>query len=101
LQLRGKKVNQESEKPPKIRAAERQRQTLEVRKRGVSFEVIAEQLGYAGSSGAFKAVNLALKRTMQEAAKATRELHLRRIERLMATRFQGALDAIMRPWIGF
>ncbi len=64
-----------------IAAHARQLRALELRLAGVTYEQIAEQLGYAGRSGAFKAVNTALKETLREPAEELRTLSAERLDR--------------------
>lgn len=67
-----------------ITAAERQAQALEYRKMGWTHAHIAKHLGYASQSGAQKAVETALRRTIQEPADALRTLELERLDVLMS-----------------
>ena len=66
-----------------VRAHERHLQALELRKAGVTYEVIAGQLGYATASGARKAVVSALKATLREPAAELRELELARLDAML------------------
>ena len=66
-----------------VRAHERHLQALELRKAGVTYEVIAGQLGYANASGARKAVVSALKATLREPAAELRELELARLDAML------------------
>lgn len=84
----------------RLAAAHKQRQALELRKAGYGFQFIADQLGYDGPSGAFKAVNAALKKTLQEPADEYRALHHARLEQIWKTIYPqivaGNLNAIDR-----
>ena len=64
----------------RLEATERQRQALELRKSGASFESIARTLGYKGRSSAYRAVMAALRKTLQEPADELRKLELNRID---------------------
>lgn len=64
----------------RLEAIETQRQALELRRSGMSYPAIAEQLGYAGPAGAFKAVESALQRTLQEPADEVRRIELDRLD---------------------
>jgi hypothetical protein len=79
---------------------ERQRQALELRKAGVKFQTIADQLGYAGPSGAYVAVKAALKATLQQPADDVRQMELERIDELWFIAYtaarRGDLGAIDR-----
>lgn len=68
----------------RICAVDRQRQALQLRAAGLSYRAIADQLGYAGPSGAFKAVISALDDTVREPAREVRVLELERLDRLLA-----------------
>lgn len=84
----------------RLRAAERQRQALELRKAGVSFEEIARTLGYAGPSSSYRAIMSALKRTLQEPADEVRKLELVRLDRAQRVAWermlQGDLEALAK-----
>lgn len=67
----------------RLEAVAKQRQALELRKAGVGFEEIARQLGYAGPSGAYKAVQTALRNTIQQPADELRRLEVARLDRLL------------------
>lgn len=66
-----------------VAAVEKQRQALELRKAGVGFGDIAERLGYADASGAYRAVKTALKKTLQEPADEVRRIELERLDRML------------------
>lgn len=87
----------------RLEAIENQRKALELRKAGVTFVVIAEQLGYRGPSGAYRAVMSALKRTLQEPADEVRTLELERLDALLLALWaqakqgqQGAVDRVLK-----
>jgi hypothetical protein len=63
-------------------ATERQAQALALHKAGVGYQSIANRLGYAGPSGAYKAVEAALHKTLQEPAEELRQLELERLDRM-------------------
>lgn len=67
----------------RLKAKERQLAALELRKGGKTYEEIAKELGYRGKSGAFKAVELALKDMMQEPADEVRRLELSRLDKML------------------
>lgn len=66
-----------------ISAVERQRQALELRKRGMSYNDIATTLGYKGPSGAHQAVAHALTKTLREEADGLREMEAERLDALL------------------
>lgn len=69
--------------PATIKETERRRQALELRKGGVHFQVIAEQLGYPAAGNAYRAIMKALKATLQEPADEVRALELERLDRML------------------
>jgi len=62
---------------------EKQRKALELRKAGVKLDTIAEQLGYADASGAYRAIISALKKTLQEPADELRKMELERLDGML------------------
>ena len=67
----------------RIAAAERQARALELRKAGSGYAAIAQQLGYAGPSGAYKAITTALRALTAEPAAELRALELARLDDLL------------------
>lgn len=67
----------------RLAAADRQRLALQLRKGGLDYRRIADQLGYDGPSGAFKAVTSALQKTLKEPAEDVRTLELARLDDLL------------------
>lgn len=72
----------------RVQAHDRHLQALELRKAGATYQMIADQLGYASPKGAHKAVRSAMRETLREPAEAVRELE--------ALRLDAALLAIWR-----
>lgn len=70
---------------------ERMRQVLDLRLAGLSYNVIAERVGYATASGAKRCYDRALALTLQPSADALRETQLARLERLHAAQWPRAL----------
>lgn len=68
-----------------VETAQKQQRALRLRNLGVSYDAIAEELGYAGKSGAWKAVKAALDRAVIEPAREQRILQSERLD-LMVTR---------------
>jgi hypothetical protein len=66
--------------PRRIDAVERQSKAMELRKKGMAYREIAQELGYGGPSGAHKAVMSALQKTLQEPADELRQLELERLD---------------------
>ena len=69
--------------PRRMGAAAKQVQAMQLREAGVSFEKIAETVGYRDRSGAYKAVMTGLTVTRLEPATKLRRLELRRLDKLM------------------
>jgi len=67
----------------RLKALEKQRQALELRKAGADFRQIAQKLGYAGPSGAHKAVLVAIAESLREPAEAVIELEVARLDKLL------------------
>lgn len=63
---------------------EKERKALELRRAGITYDVIAERTGYSDRSAARKAVQRALKRTLAGPAKELRDLEADRLDRLQA-----------------
>ena len=64
--------------------AEKERLALEFRKAGFDYPTIAQKLGYANHTGALKAVQRALKRTLREPAADVRALEVSRLDDMHA-----------------
>jgi hypothetical protein len=67
----------------RIEAVDKQRKAVELRKSGASYERIAEEIGYSSKSGAFKAVAVALLKTLQEPADGLRRLEVERLDDIL------------------
>ena len=76
----------------RVQTAEKQAQALELRKAGATYQAIANELGYAHSTGAHKAVMAGLKLVMQEPADSLRKLELTRCDRMQ----QAVWPAVLR-----
>ncbi|MEU8040910.1 hypothetical protein [Streptosporangium sp. NPDC049078] len=70
---------------------QRERKVLELRRAGVTFDAIAEQLNYADRGAAHKAFKRALIRTLQEPAAELRDLELDRLDRLQVAMWAQAM----------
>src|SRR5215211_7434864 len=84
----------------RLAAAERQAKALALRKGGVTYEQIADAVGYASASGAHKAVLSALRRMVAEPAEELRQLELTRLDALLVALWpaasRGTLGAVDR-----
>ena len=67
----------------RVAATKRQAAAMELRGKGYTFEKIAEELGYRGPSGAFRAVSAGLQKTLREPAASLRVLESERLDRLL------------------
>ena len=76
----------------KAAIAARHLEALRLRQRGLTYDAIAERIGYANSSVAYKAVMLELKRQMKEPAEQVRELEIERLDRMLLA-LQPKIDA--------
>lgn len=81
---------------PDPEVIERERQVLEFRRGGMTFDLIAERVGFSSGSGAHHAFRRALLRTLQEPAEAVRELEIDRLDRLQAAVWGNALKGDTR-----
>ena len=66
----------------RLKARERWLEALELRKAGWTFERIADELGYAGPSGAYQAVMKALKAAFSEPVAEMRKLESARLDEM-------------------
>jgi len=87
----------------RLEAVEKQQRALEMRKRGTSFQAIADELGYSNKSGAYKAVMSAIEKMLREPAEEVRTLELERLDELLSGLWEkavkgdaAALDRVLR-----
>ena len=66
-----------------IEVREKDRQALELRKAGASYEVIAKQLGYADSSGAYKSIQRSMKSIIAEPTEELRTVEYERLNQML------------------
>jgi len=70
-------------KSPKPEVIDKERQVLELRRAGATYDDIARTVGYADPSGAYTAFRRALKRTLLDAgSEEIREAELDRLDRM-------------------
>jgi hypothetical protein len=74
----------------RVETVDRQVRALQLRKSGLSYDAIAETLGFANRSGPHKAVHKALRETVREEATALRALELSRLDRLQLAAWPAA-----------
>jgi len=82
-----------------LEVIEKERKALELRRAGVGYDEIAQAVGYANGSGAYRAVQRAMKRTLREAgAEEIRDQELDRLDRMQRSvwprAIQGDLPAV-------
>lgn len=82
--------------PRMAQAATQERQALELRKAGVTFQQIAAQLGYRDAAGAHKAVTRALDRVPAMGVEELREVDSERLERLLLAVWQQAISGDLK-----
>lgn len=75
-----------------VEQAEKQRQALELRKAGATFEQIAKQLGYANGGGAYKVVQAGLKALVQQPADEVRQLEVERLDAMLRALWPDAMS---------
>jgi len=81
-----------SNRNPSPEVADKERQALELRRAGATYDEIAQAIGYATAQGAYLAYNRALKRALLEAgADEVREMELDRLDRLQRAYWPKAL----------
>ena len=81
----------------RLQAEQRQRNAYYMRLAGAEFPEIAEALGYAGSSSAFRAVEAWQRKMYREDAEATKALNLGRLNRLLRALWQRAIGSATEP----
>jgi predicted transcriptional regulator len=62
--------------------ARRDAEAAELRSKGLSYQAIADEMGYASKSGAWEAVQRALKAIVEEPAENLRQLERERLDRM-------------------
>ena len=81
----GKEIVIENPVPLTVRMSskEKQKRAMALKLAGASYAQIADNLGYADSSGAYKAVSRGMKNSLQESAGALRKIHYGRLEHML------------------
>tara|TARA_R100001086_G_scaffold155269_1_gene82920 strand:+ start:272 stop:784 length:513 start_codon:yes stop_codon:yes gene_type:complete len=77
----------------RIEAQNKQHQALELRMAGRTWQEIADHLGYAGHTGAYEAVKVALSRSNHEAVQDYRNLTLGRLTKILQVHWPLMLQA--------
>ncbi|MFN9109351.1 MAG: hypothetical protein ACK5XN_04670, partial [Bacteroidota bacterium] len=83
-------MNKSRTSPVVIDKRERAVQALELRKAGISYELIAQRLNYSNRTAAYRAVSRLLSATEKEASNDLREVELRRLDDLFLSVYQKA-----------
>jgi hypothetical protein len=77
---------------PEPEQLDRELRVLELRRAGLTWQRIAEQVGYADHSGAYMAYKRALKRTLQQPADELRQAEIDRLDRLQLAAWPKAMN---------
>lgn len=76
---------------------DKERRVLELRRAGLTFDMIASEVGYSNASGAYHAFTRALKRTLVNAgSEEMREVELDRLDRLQRMAWPLAIQGNLR-----
>ena len=67
----------------RMSSKEKQKRAMALKLAGASYAQIADNLGYADSSGAYKAVSRGMKNALQESAGDLRKIHYGRLEHML------------------
>lgn len=86
-------MNKSRTSPVVIDKRERAVQALELRKAGISYDLIAQRLNYSNRTAAYRAVSRLLSATEKEASNDLREVELRRLDDLFLSVYQKARNA--------
>lgn len=78
---------------PEPEQIDRERQVLELRRTGATWDAIAQVVGYASPASAYKAYQRAMTRTLQQPADELREAEIDRLDRLMRAYWQEAIGS--------
>lgn len=80
----------------RIKWAERERRALELRKQGMTYDKIAQELGFANRSSARDCVQRCLARTVREPADEVRQLECERLDALLQALWPRAMEGNTR-----
>jgi gamma-glutamyl:cysteine ligase YbdK (ATP-grasp superfamily) len=70
----------------------RQKRALELRLQGKGYQAIADDIGYSSPGNAYRAVQSALKATIQEPADEVRRVELERLDKLLENQWNWAVN---------
>ena len=77
---------------PSPELIDKEHKVLELRRAGLTWQRIAEQVGYADHTGAYAAYKRAMKRTLQEPADELRQAEIDRLDRLQLAIWPRAMN---------
>jgi len=89
---RAKTTKAVDKKKRRILARERQRKALELRKAGLTYQAIADQLGYTSVSGARQSVIRAFDEIIQEDTEELRRLQIERLNQMLVPVYAKAVN---------
>lgn len=75
-----------------IEAKQRHVKALNLRKQGFTYQMIADELGYANAAGAYVAVTTELQAIVREPAEEVRTLELERLDQMLAVLWARAMQ---------
>lgn len=81
----------QNSKVPDPEVLDKEVKVLELRRSGLTWARIGEEVGYADPSGAYMAYKRAIKRTLQQPADEVRELEVERLDRMQLSLWQRVL----------
>lgn len=82
----------QNSKVPDPELVDREMKVLELRRAGLTWHRIAEEVGYADASGSYAAYKRAIKRTLQQPADELRQQELDRLDRLQLAAWPKAMQ---------
>lgn len=85
-----------SKKSPEPELLAKENQVIELRRAGITWAKIAEQTGYAGPAGAFRAYQRVAERFIRPNLEELRDMELDRLDRLQAAVWGKALNGDVR-----
>jgi hypothetical protein len=85
-----------SKKAPSPAMLDTENKIIELRRAGVTWQKVAEQTGYAGPAGAYKAYQRAAERFIRPNLEELRDMELDRLDRLQAAIWGKALNGDVR-----
>lgn len=84
-------------KTPPPEQIDKEKRVLELKRSGATWDAIAEVVGYSNASGAFKAYQRAMVRTLQQPAEELRDAEIDRLDRLQRAHWFDAIGTKDTP----